>query len=173
MAFEVPSVKLVLSSERSDINRDLGVFDPNDAGLFDSRESTIDSWKLVVDTKKWKIEQIRRTDDSDLKISLEHLKITDVDYTAQNQRFPWLILSEQGFTIDINRCDRDADIYKNCDMTVKFTCSEVRANWKPKAINRLLRFLRYKNFKRNAFKLWLNQCLFRFKQMKLITKEKE
>ena len=58
-------------------------------------------------------------------------------------------------------------------MTVRFVCGSLHANWKPKAINRLLRFLRFKNFKRYAFKQWLSQALFRFKQMKLIKKDKE
>ena len=58
-------------------------------------------------------------------------------------------------------------------MVVRFSCGTMRANWKPKAINRLLRFLRFKNYKRLAFKQCLNQSLFRFKQMKLIEKEKE
>ena len=47
------------------------MFDPYDAGLFKSRDSAIDSWLLVVDTKSWKIEHIRRTNDSDLRISVE------------------------------------------------------------------------------------------------------
>ena len=62
-------------------------------------------------------------------------------------------MSEQGFSIEINRSSRDTEVYKNIDMTVKFICSgAMKANWKPKAINRLLRFLRFKNFKRYAFK---------------------
>lgn len=165
MSFEIPSIQLVLSAEKSDLDAEKGVFDSQDAGLFKSRDSAIDSWKLKLDTKNWKIEQIRRTDDSDLRVSLENFEVVEVDSSSQDsQRFPWLLKSEQGFSIDVNRISRDTEVYKNIDMTVKFTCSgTMKANWKPKAINRLLRFLRFKNFKRFAFKQWLNQSLFRFK----------
>ena len=71
ISLEVPSVKVVLDAQRSALSREKGVFDEHDAGLFKSHESTLDSWKLIVDTKNWKIEQIRRADDSDLRVSLE------------------------------------------------------------------------------------------------------
>ena len=71
MSFEIPSIKLVLAAEKSDLDADKGIFDPEDAGLFKSKDRAIDSWKLELNTSKWKIESIRRTDDSDLRISLE------------------------------------------------------------------------------------------------------
>ena len=67
---------------------------------------------------------------------------------------------------------RGTELYRNVDMVVTFTSGKMRANWNPKAINRLLKFLRFKNFKKLAFKQWLNQSLFRFKQMKLLQKYK-
>lgn len=161
----MPSIKVVLSAEKKDLDPEKGVFDPCDAGLFDSKDSAIDSWRLVVDTQSWKIEQIRREDDSDLRVSLEQFQVIEVDERkASSERFPWLLkTNESGFSVDINRITRGTDIYKNVDMTVKFACGALHANWKPKAINRLLRFLRFKNFKRYAFKMWLSQALFRFK----------
>ena len=149
------------------------MFDEHDAGLFKSHESTLDSWKLIVDTKNWKIEQIRRADDSDLRVSLEQFSAIEESSKGQIQRFPWLLRSERGFTVDVNRCARDTSIYKNVDMTVKFTCGAMDVNWRPKAVNRLLKFLRLNKFKRFAYKQWLGQALFRFKQMKLMKKEKE
>lgn len=56
MTFEIPSVKLMFAAEKSELNLDKGVFDQYDAGLFNSRDNAIDHWKLVVDTKNWKIE---------------------------------------------------------------------------------------------------------------------
>lgn len=56
MSFEIPSIKLVLAAEKSDLDADKGVFDPEDAGLFKSKDRAIDSWKLELNTSKWKIE---------------------------------------------------------------------------------------------------------------------
>ena len=61
----------MFAAEKSDLNSEKGVFDCQDAGLFKSKDNDINSWKLKLDTKNWKIEQIRRTDDSDLRVSLE------------------------------------------------------------------------------------------------------
>ena len=110
------------------------MFDSQDAGLFNSKDSDIQSWKLKLDTKNWKIEQISRTDDSDLRVSLEKFRVIEVNSAASEaqyaKRFPWLLMSEQGFSIDINRSNRDTEVYKNIDMTVKFTCSgAMKANW--------------------------------------------
>jgi len=153
ISFSVPSIKLVFVAEKSELNAEKGVFDPYDAGLFKSQDNNIESWQLVVDTKNWSIEHIRRNFDSDLRISLEQFSLIEVDSESQSRRFPWLLKSsEQGFSIDINRCTRGTSVYKDVDMTVKFSCGAAQANWKPKAINRLLRFLRLKNFKRFAYK---------------------
>lgn len=73
VCFEIPSINLTFAAEKKELNPEKGVFDAYDAGLFKSRDNAIDSWKLVVDTKNWKIEQIRRTLDSDLRISLENI----------------------------------------------------------------------------------------------------
>ena len=37
-------------------------------------------------------------------------------------------------------------IYKNIDMTVDVGISSLNVNWKPKSINRMLRFLRFMKF---------------------------
>ena len=60
-----------MAADKNELNAEKGVFDPNDAGLFKSRDSAIDTWKLIIDTKNWKIENISRMDNSDLRVSLE------------------------------------------------------------------------------------------------------
>ena len=65
-----------------------------------------------MDTKSWKIEQIRRANDSDMRVSIERFEVLEAENAALgHERFPWLIKSEQGFTIDINRCSRDSEVY--------------------------------------------------------------
>ena len=72
----------MFAAEKSDLNSEKGVFDSQDAGLFKSKDNEINSWKLKLDTKNWKIEQIRRTDDSDLRVSLEQFQVVEVDNSS-------------------------------------------------------------------------------------------
>ena len=55
-------------------------------------------------------------------------------------------------------------------MTVEVSLNDLNINWKPKSINKMLRFLRFMKFHLFQYKLWLRQMLFRYKQMKLLKK---
>jgi hypothetical protein len=43
----IPSIKLVLSASKKELNTDLEELDPNDAGIFSRKDSPIDNWKIV------------------------------------------------------------------------------------------------------------------------------
>ena len=124
----------------------------------------LEKWKLIFETKNWTIEYTRRMADSDLCVDLQYAMISQAQLDgSEPERFPWLFKAEEGFKINVNRCERNVAVYKNIDMFVEVTINKLHVHWKPKSINRMLRFIRFMKFHVYQYKTWLRQILFRYK----------
>jgi len=51
----IPSIKLVLSASKKELNPELEELDPHDAGIFSRKDSPIDKWKIVAACSKVEI----------------------------------------------------------------------------------------------------------------------
>lgn len=73
----IPSIKLVLSANKNELNAELEELDPYDAGIFSRKDSPIDNWKIVAACSKVEIVQSRTKFVSDLSIKLNGLKVKE------------------------------------------------------------------------------------------------
>ena len=161
----IPSIKLVLSASKKELNAELEELDPYDAGIFRRKDSPIDNWKIVAACSKIEIVQSRTKFLSDLSIKLDGLKVKEeandaIRVSGKNKRkerkFGSLLKCDKGLRVGVQRLDRACKSYDNEDMTISLHLEgALLVNWQPLVMNRLVRFLRFMKFKSTVMKLEL------------------